>query len=154
MSLFLSTYRNKIDAKGRVSVTAPFRAVLSNQAFHGIIAYPSFIHPAIEGCSMHRIEQMSQSIESLDPFSDKRDAFATTILGSSMQLAFDKDGRIILPEPLIETAQLKKEAVFLGKGTTFEIWEPTLFENYLEKARTHAKQERESLRFSYKGSNS
>ena len=40
MALFLDTFVNKIDRKGRVSVPATFRAALDGQAFHGIVALP------------------------------------------------------------------------------------------------------------------
>src|SRR4051812_17549324 len=130
MALFLSTYVNKLDKKGRISVPAPFRTVLAEQKFAGIVAYGSFINPCIEGCGFDRIERLSASIDALDPYSDERDAFATTILGGSMQLAFDSEGRVFLPESLIELARIVDQAVFVGKGATFEIWEPTTFNAY------------------------
>lgn len=145
MSLFLSTYTNKIDKKGRVSVPAPFRAVLSGQHFPGIVAYPSFVYDCIEACGMSRMERLSESIDNLDPFSEERDAFAASILGGSIQLSFDSEGRVGLPEQLIEFAHLKDFAVFVGKGQTFEIWEAENFKEYSAKARELAKQHRAAL---------
>lgn len=146
MALFLSTYTNKIDKKGRVSVPANFRATLNDQSFKGIIAYQSFTNNCIEACGIDRIERLSESIDSLDPYSDERDAFATTILGGSVQLAFDSEGRIMLPEDLLKEAGITEGAVFVGKGATFEIWDPIKFEEYASKARDLAKRERANLR--------
>lgn len=148
MTLFLSTYINKIDKKGRISVPAPFRAVVAKTDFQGIIAYSSFMHPCVEACGIDRIEQLSRSIDALDPYSDERDAFATTILGGSIQLPFDSEGRIMLPEPLIDAADINDKAVFVGKGITFEIWQPGRFEAYAQKARDLAKEKRANLRLS------
>jgi MraZ protein len=148
--LFLSTYTNKIDKKGRVSVPASFRSSLTAQNFLGIVAYSSFINPCIEACSMSRIEFLNQTIDSLDPYSEARDAFATTILGGCVQLSFDGEGRIILPESLIEFASLDEQACFVGKGATFEIWQPKLFELYAAQAREIAKKDRQSLQLSYR----
>ena len=145
--LFLSTYINKIDKKGRISVPASFRSSLSQQSFPGIIAYSSFINPCIEACGINRIEVLNQTIDSLDPYSEARDAFATTILGGCVQLAFDSEGRIILPEDLIEFAHLNEQACFVGKGATFEIWQPKLFDEYAAKARELAKKDRQTLQF-------
>lgn len=145
MALFLSTYTNKVDKKGRVSVPALFRSALASQHFQGVVAYPSFVYDCIEACGMDRIERLSESIDNLDPFSQERDAFATAILGGSVQLAFDGEGRIMLPELLVETAKLTETAVFVGKGQTFEIWSPKQFEEYAEKARAFAKQHRGAL---------
>jgi MraZ protein len=150
MALFLSTYRNKVDKKGRVSVPAPFRAVLKDQPFSGIVAYGSFVHECIEACGMDRIERLSESIDLLDPYSDERDAFAMSILGGSEQLSFDGEGRVMLPEVLLASAGITSEAVFVGKGATFEIWEPEAFARYAEKARDLAKRERGALRLQKK----
>lgn len=145
MALFLSTYVNKIDKKGRVSVPALFRSALANQNFNGIVAYPSFLYECIEACGMDRIEKLSESIDDLDPFSEERDAFATSILGGSIQLSFDGDGRVLLPEQLITVAKLEDKATFVGKGKTFEIWNPGIFEAYAQNARKLAKEKRGAL---------
>jgi MraZ protein len=146
MALFLSTFENKIDKKGRVSVPAQFRASLANQDFAGIIVYESFVNDCIEGCDIARIKQLSESIDNLDPFSENRDSFATAILGGAIQLSFDGDGRVILPESLIKKVGLEETAVFIGKGTTFEIWHPKKFNTYLEKAKASAKENRGQLK--------
>jgi MraZ protein len=150
MALFLSTFVNKVDKKGRVSVPANFRATLAEQKYQGIIAYTSFVNECIEACGMDRIERLSESIDNLDPYSDERDAFAATILGGSLQLPFDSEGRVMIPERVLEEAQIKDQAVFVGKGATFEIWQPEAFEIYASKARYLAKKERANLRLSVK----
>lgn len=149
--LFLSTYQNKIDKKGRISVPAPFRAALAKLAqgpddFSGIIAYGSFINHCVEACGIGRIRKLSERIEQLDPFSEERDAFATTILGGSVQLAFDGEGRVMLPESLISIAGITDMAMFIGKGETFEIWEPKAFEEYAARSRELAREKRLRLR--------
>ena len=146
MALFLSNFTNKIDKKGRVSVPAQFRQTVSDQDFLGIIVYESFINQSIEGCDIERVRQLSDSIDELDPFSETRDAFATSILGGSVQLPFDADGRVILPDSLIEFANLNDGATFVGKGKTFEIWKPESFTDYMKKAKDRAREERGSLR--------
>ena len=146
MALFLSTFINKVDAKGRVSVPAQFRASLVNDNYSTMVVYESFINQCIEGCDIERIKKISESIDNLEPFSEERDAFATTVLGGSVQLSIDGDGRVILPENLLKTAKIKENAVFVGKGSTFEIWEPKSFDIYLEKAKAESKLKRNMLR--------
>ena len=105
--MFLSTYVNKIDKKGRVSVPASFRSHLSNLGYNGVICYPSFNNQSIEACSQDRIEKLSGSIDSLNPFEEKRDYFATSILSESMNLQFDSEGRISLSTKLLKHAKIK-----------------------------------------------
>ena len=69
--MFLSSFENKIDKKGRVSVPSSFRAYLNSKGYNSFIAYPSFNHSALEACAQDRIEKLSDSIDSLGPFNDK-----------------------------------------------------------------------------------
>ena len=75
--MFLSTYKNNIDKKGRVSVPAPFRSYLSNLGDNGIICFPSFNNQSIESWPQDRIEKISNTIDALNPFEEKKDYFAT-----------------------------------------------------------------------------
>ena len=146
MALFLSTFEKQIDKKGRVSVPPAFRTVLSQQNFNGMIAYASFVHPCIEACGMERLEKLHERIEALDPFSEERDAFATAILGGAVQLPFDNEGRVILPETLLHKAGIDGVAIFVGKGSTFEIWAKSAFEAHDAAARELAKTKRLTLK--------
>ena len=69
--MFLSSFENKIDKKGRVSVPATFRSHLSSMGYNGFISYPSFNHAALEACSQDRIEKLSNTIDSLNPLKKK-----------------------------------------------------------------------------------
>ena len=148
--LFLSTYKNKIDKKGRVSVPSSFRSTLLKEEYPGVIVYESINNKCIEACSLNRIEKLNDTIDNLDPYSDERDAFATIILGGSIQLSFDSEGRILLPENLIKFAGLSQYACFVGKGSTFEIWDPQEYEQYYSKAKEMAVKNKGALRF-YRG---
>lgn len=110
------------------------------------MAFGSLLHPCIEGCGMDRFMKLNDRIETLDPFSEERDAFATTIFGESVQLSFDGEGRIMLPDVLIEMAGLSDQAVFVGKGEIFEIWEPEAFSEHKARARALAISKRHQLR--------
>lgn len=146
MALFLSTYVNKVDKKGRVSVPAQFRAILASQNFAGIVAYDSFINPCVEACGMDRLEKLHAQIETLDPFSEERDAFSAVLMGGSQQLAFDGEGRVMLSKTMMDAAGITEQVVFVGKGETFEIWEPKAFEEYMAEARKVAAERRSQLR--------
>ena len=102
--MFLSSYENKLDKKGRVSVPSSFRAYLNSMGYNGFITYPSFNHAALDGCAQDRIEKLSESIDSLGPFEDKRDYFATSVLSESINLNFDSEGRVSIPDKLLNHA--------------------------------------------------
>jgi len=146
MNIFLSKYINNLDKKSRVSVPASYRLVLSGQNFNGIIAYPSFRNKCIEACSVARLEALSQVIQNLDPYSEERDAFETIILGEAVQLAFDGEGRVVLPKSLLEHAEMEEQVCFVGKGVVFEMWQPQNFDTYLVAARQIAQNNRLTLK--------
>ncbi len=148
--MFLSSYENKIDKKGRISVPATFRSHLSSMGYNGFISYPSFNHSALEACSQERIEKLSNTIDSLNPFEDKRDYFATSILSDCVSLQFDTEGRITLTKKLLNHAKIKNNILFIGLGETFQIWEPKLFEKYKLTARKKAFQNRSNLKWENK----
>ena len=126
---------------------ASFRSHLSSLGYNGFIAYPSFNHSALEACSQDRIEKLSNSIDSLNPFEEKRDYFATSVLSESVNLQFDTEGRILISEKLLDHAKIKNNILFVGLGKTFQIWEPKIFEKFKIVARKKAFQNRSNLKW-------
>jgi len=148
--MFLSSYQNKIDKKGRVSVPSTFRSHLNTMGYNGFISYPSFNHAALEACSQDRIEKLSNTIDSLNPFEEKRDFFATSILSESENLQFDTEGRVSLSDKLLKHAMIKSNVLFVGLGKTFQIWDPENFEKFKVVARKKAYQNRSNLEWENK----
>ena len=145
--MFLSTHENRLDKKGRVSVPASFRSYLSSMGYNSVICYPSFNNSSIEACPQSRIEKLSDSIDSFNPFEEKRDIFATSVLADSVNLQFDSEGRISISSKLLKHAKIKQTILFVGQGKTFQIWEPNLFEKFKTQARKKANLNRASLKW-------
>ncbi len=129
---------------------ATFRSHLSSLGYSGFISYPSFNYSALEACSQDRIEKLSKLIDSLNPFEEKRDFFATSILSESVNLQFDTEGRVSLSEKLIKHAKIKNNILFVGLGKTFQIWEPNIFEKFKIEAKKKAYKNREGLKWENK----
>ena len=132
---------------------AQFRSHLSSLGFNSIICFPSFNQQCLEAWPQDRIEKISNSIDSLNPFEEKRDFFATSILSESISLQFDSEGRISLTPKLLKHAKIKNSMVFVGQGKTFQIWEPTTFEKFKVNARKKANLNRASLKWENKLNN-
>ena len=151
--MFLSTFENKLDKKGRVSVPASYRAYLSSLGYNGIICFPSFNNQSIEAWSQDRIEKISNTIDSLNPFDEKKDYFATSILSESTNLQFDGEGRILITQKLLKHAKIKNSMLFVGQGKTFQIWEPTAFEKFRVSAMKKSNINRAHLKWEQKFNN-
>src|ERR1700752_2457315 len=111
----MSTYVNKVDRKGRVSVPATFRASLANLSFDGIVAFPSLDCDALEATGIDTMEAISAGVGGIDD--PEEQALATLILARSVRLPFDPEGRIILPENLASHAHITENAAFVGRGS-------------------------------------
>ncbi len=136
MDRFLSHFIHRFDAKGRISIPAPFRQVLAADGFEGVYAYPSLDAPALD-CGGHRLlMEIEALLATMPPYSPARDAFATALLGTSEILRMDAEGRVSLDERLKTPLGLRDEAVFVGQGHKFQIWEPSRFAAHLDDARS------------------
>lgn len=146
MALFVSTFINKVDRKGRVSVPASFRAALAGQTLQGIVVYPSFTSAAIEGCGTDFLEELAASTTtSFDLFSPEQDDLNTLIFSTSHQLAWDPEGRVVLPEEIMAHANITEQAAFVGKGRTFQLWEPEALKVHQAEARARALKNRPQI---------
>jgi MraZ protein len=145
MDRFVSTFINKIDAKGRVSVPAQFRAVLERDGFveGGIYCYPSLDAPALDAGGKSLAANIDRLLDGLPDYSDERDELSVALYGDVVTLAIDQDGRIVLPEALRAHASLSTHVAFVGLGQKFQMWEPARFETRRagarEKVRDHRK---------------
>lgn len=144
MAVFLSSFVNRIDKKGRVSVPASFRAALGVDA-PGIVVFRSLQHDALDGCSVTHLELLSESLEKLDLAPDMYELIETTIFGGSVQVPFDSEGRISLPEHLAAAVGISEEVAFVGRRKTFQLWHPTKFTAYESNARSAASARQISL---------
>ena len=146
MGQFVSSFTNKIDSKGRVSVPASFRAILAREEGEGgIYCYPSLDAPALDAGGKRLVNQIGELLEELAPNGDEKDQLATALYGDSIMMKVDSDGRIKLPEPLREHAGITDKVVFVGLGGKFQMWEPAKFEAHRLQAREKVRELRKLL---------
>ena len=146
MSLFLSSYENRLDTKGRISVPASFRASVNNEKFAGVVLFRSFTNNCIEGMSMSRMEQMAAATDKMGLFDSELDDLTAMLFADARQLAFDVTGRIVIPADLLKHAGITDRAVFVGRGNSFQIWNPDAFHNVQEKSLQNLRKSRPNLK--------
>ena len=142
---FVSHFTNRLDAKGRVSIPASFRAVLGRDGFDGLYVYPS-LHAEALDCGGHALlREIDALLAPLSPYSEEWDAYSATLHGESQVLKLDGEGRVILTETLKAHAGIIAEATLVGQGHKFQIWEPGRFRAHLEEARRRVRDHRKQL---------
>ncbi len=148
MGQFLGTHLNRIDAKGRVSIPAPFRAALralSEEGVAPLILRQSHAHACVEGWPASVFEALATPLERLDVFGEDHEDLAQVLYSDAYPVESDKEGRIVLPDTLVQHAGLSDTVVFMGLGRTFQIWEPTAAERRRVEARERARARRLTL---------
>jgi MraZ protein len=134
MDRFVSHYLLRLDAKGRISVPAPFRAALAADGFDGLYCYPALDCPALDAGGNALLAEIEAVIAGFSPYSDQRERFALSLYGTSETLKIDGEGRVVLTDTLKAHAEITDAAAFVGLGHKFQIWEPGRFRAELAEA--------------------
>ena len=124
--MFVSTYEGAIDAKGRVSVPAPFRSALGGGS-------RVFLWPALgglgclEGGGEALMSVYHQTISRLPTLSKKRRLLTAAIISRAADLKMDEPGRIKIPEELLASVGITDKLIFVGALDSFQIWSPEAY---------------------------
>ena len=125
----------RVDAKGRVSIPAPFRRVIeaSDPDWHEgqrpniVIVYGDDRQDWLEVYTMAAIDEIDGQIEDMQRGSDERLWLEELMHGQSLETQIDDDGRLVLPQKLREKIGLKDEAFFISAGDYFKIGNPATY---------------------------
>jgi MraZ protein len=134
MDRFVSNITARLDAKGRVSIPASFRAVLARDGFDGLYCYPALDQPAIDVGGHALLKQIEALVDRFPPYSREQDEFRMALYGRSATLKIDGEGRVVLTDELKSHADIGEAVVFVGLGHKFQVWEPERFRAHLAKA--------------------
>ena len=134
MDRFVANFTLRLDAKGRVSIPATYRAVLARDGFEGLYCYPALDQPAIDAGGNALLAEIDVLITGYPPYSDEREAFTLSLYGTSETLKIDGEGRVILSDALKNHAGITEAIAFVGLGHKFQIWEPGRFRAQLAEA--------------------
>ena len=134
MDRFVSNYTLRLDAKGRVSIPAPYRAVLARDGYEGLYCYPALDQPAVDAGGNALLAEIEALISRYPHYSDERDAFTLALYGTSETLKVDGEGRVIFSDTLKAHAGIADAISFVGLGHKFQIWEPGRFRAQLAEA--------------------
>jgi transcriptional regulator MraZ len=134
MDRFVSNTVLRLDAKGRVSIPASFRSVLSRDGFAGLYCYPALDQPAVDAGGHALLAEIESLVARFPPYSAQREELRLALYGRSETVNIDGEGRVVLPEALKQHAGIADAVAFVGLGHKFQIWEPQRFSAHLAQA--------------------
>lgn len=124
--MFRGRFEHTIDAKGRVSIPAKFREVLSDRYDSRLVA------TTYDGCLIAypnaEWQKLEEKVAELPKFSKDTRAFLRYFYSSAHDCAIDKLGRIIIPQPLRDYAKLEKDVVLIGAFKHIELWSKSVWQ--------------------------
>ena len=125
MSGFLGSHRHQIDEKGRLSLPASFRRDADERPFVLVQPNPQAL-TLFPADTWARVEQ--QLLELLQRQPEARPN-VLAITANAAEILPDRQGRILIPQRLLETARLKDVALLVGAIDRIEIWDPKRFDD-------------------------
>ena len=145
MDRFVSTFTMRLDAKGRVSIPAPYRAALAREGVDTLYCHPSLAEAALDAGGARLLEEIDALISRYPPYSEAREELAAALYGTSETLRIDPEGRVVLSEQLKAHAEIGDSVAFVGLGHKFRIWEPGRLDAHLVEAKDKVRRLRRSL---------
>lgn len=136
-----------MDAKGRVSLPADYRKVLENVGSSHVVVLPRMQHPdAHVVLSQTGYEKVVEQFEAMELSHDDSEAMAQLIQTDAHPINFDDVGRIVLSKDLRTQIGVDDEVRFVGRGSTFQLWEPGKRAAYEAATKDHGRDLAKSIR--------
>ncbi|MGV3464268.1 MAG: division/cell wall cluster transcriptional repressor MraZ [Heyndrickxia sp.] len=127
--MFMGEYQHNIDTKGRIIIPAKFRELLGET-----FVITRGLDRCLFGYPVEEWKQVEEKLKALPLTKKDARAFTRFFFSGASESELDKQGRINIPTPLVDYAQLEKECVILGVSNRIEIWSKDLWEDYFEES--------------------
>ncbi len=145
MDRFLSSAINKVDKKGRVSIPAPFRALLEKRGDSLLYTLQSIDMPTIDAGGTDLLLTYEKRMADFDPLTSAYDDLSFYYHGDSAWLKIDGDGRISLNDAIRAHTGITDRIAFVGRGSFFQMWQPEKFDTYRREARERIRLMKQAL---------
>jgi MraZ protein len=141
MRRFRGESLHRVDSKGRVSIPAQFRRVLEEadpDCNTGMNPSCVLVHSlkgkrCLEGYSISSINEVDDLVSELPRYSREREILERMLNAQSSYAQIDDNGRLVLSQKLRDLIGVSLEAIFIGMGDKFQIWEPEFYTEDMQK---------------------
>jgi MraZ protein len=127
MDRFVSQFTNRLDAKGRVSLPAPFRSLMLKDGSDSIYVHPALGQPTLDCGGGRLIGELEALVKRFPAYSRERELISTAVFGMSQQVKLDGEGRFMVTDLMRRHAGVTESVVFVGMDHKFQIWSPERF---------------------------
>ncbi|HET9953289.1 MAG TPA: division/cell wall cluster transcriptional repressor MraZ [Polyangiaceae bacterium] len=129
--MFRGQFQHSVDAKGRISVPARFRELLTADGTTRFIVTPAAFDPCLHVYPMRAWEEFERKISDLPSLDANVTRFRRIYVSAAVECELDAAGRLLVPPALRERARLEKDAIWAGMGRVIELWSKPEFDRSL-----------------------
>lgn len=133
MLTLIGEYDCKVDAKNRLLFPSDLKKQMGNAFDRGFVANRNLHHPCITLYPMQEWESINEQLRKLNRLIKANDIFIRKFMGGATQCMPDNSGRILIPKPLAEYAQIKSDIKVIGSNNIIEIWDKDLYNHFLQQ---------------------
>ncbi len=127
--MFRGLHNINLDSKGRLAIPTKYRESLVALCGAQLVATIDTEERCLLVYPRPVWEPIQEQIESLPSFNPAARRIQRLLIGYATDIELDGSGRVLLPQPLREHAELEKECVLVGQGKKFELWSKFLWES-------------------------
>ena len=144
---FSGEYRFSLDSKKRVNIPSGIRKMLAPEAEGTLVFTRGF-----EGCVYvypnDEWKRLTKLLNSLDSFNVKVRDFIRLFIGPAYKTTMDIQGRVLLPDNILEMADIRKDLLLLGSLNKWELWNPAIYEKYMHDNKSSMETLAQEINFS------
>lgn len=126
-SMFRGHAYRSLDAKGRLMLPPDFREAITAESALASVMLTNF-DGAVVGYPLAEWERIEESFNAVNVLDKRLRNFQRFFISGALEVALDKQGRVLIPPHLRAYAKLDKDVVVAGVGRKFEIWDQATFE--------------------------
>jgi len=120
--LFRGVNNINLDAKGRLAIPTRFRDLLSAQCQDQLVITIDTDERCLLVYPLPQWEDIQRKVQALSSFNPASRRVQRLLIGHATDVHLDGSGRVLLPIPLREYANLEKKVVLIGQGHKLELW--------------------------------
>jgi MraZ protein len=129
---FSGEFRFSLDTKKRISIPAGIRKMLPPESEGSLVFTRGF-----EGCVYvypnDEWKRLTHKLNTLDSFDVKVRDFIRLFVGPALKTTMDNQGRVLLPDYILQMAKIEKDILLIGSLNKWELWSPAVFGNYIKE---------------------